>query len=156
MAIVTLEQKTKKSELNKIRCARYRQRNASQLKERRAQRYADNKDAIIASLAEYRASGRHAISAKRWADANVVTVRSIGARRRARLRAAVPPWADHQRIKLVYQRAEDATLLTGIPHVVDHIVPLNGRTVCGLHWHGNLQVLTAEANLRKSNKLQIF
>jgi hypothetical protein len=72
----------------------------------------------------------------------------------SRLREAMPSWADRDAIAEVYAEARRLTVETGTPHEVDHIVPLLGVGVCGLHWEGNLQVLPMTANRRKSNSLR--
>ncbi len=52
----------------------------------------------------------------------------------------------------IYREARRVTKLTGTWHHVDHIIPLNGKDVCGLHVPWNLQILTAVDNMFKSNK----
>lgn len=64
---------------------------------------------------------------------------------------ATPPWASMSSIRDLYRIAKDMTQATGIPHVVDHIIPLNHPRVCGLHVDWNLQVVTQRANDAKSN-----
>lgn len=62
-----------------------------------------------------------------------------------------PPWADLDKIKTVYIEATRISKETGIVHHVDHIVPLMGRKVSGLHVFENLQIIPARDNLSKSN-----
>jgi len=54
-------------------------------------------------------------------------------------------------IEKVYDDAAYLTLETGVLHRVDHIIPLNGVDCSGLHVPWNLQILTEEANVAKSN-----
>lgn len=79
--------------------------------------------------------------------------RAIKAKRRAAYLNAMPPWADKGAIQSIYAEAQRKTRETGVQHHVDHVVPLRGKLVSGLHVHWNLQVLTATANRSKYNRL---
>lgn len=68
---------------------------------------------------------------------------------------ATPKWADKKAIKRIYDESKEITKNTGIKHHVDHIVPLRHPLVCGLHVAHNLQIITEQENLRKSNDHQI-
>lgn len=62
---------------------------------------------------------------------------------------ATPKWlsaADWNRIKKVYRSKPEGKQ-------VDHIVPLKGETVCGLHVPWNLQYLTPKENKKKGNRV---
>ncbi len=67
---------------------------------------------------------------------------------------ACPAWLtsdDYASMVRTYQKCLSATRSTGVQHHVDHIIPLNGLIVCGLHVPANLQVLSALDNIVKSN-----
>lgn len=67
-------------------------------------------------------------------------------------KARIPGWADLESIKRIYLEAERRSQETGIKHHVDHIVPLNGKIVSGLHWTKNLQIIPWSENLQKGNR----
>ena len=75
------------------------------------------------------------------------------AARRAGLNKATPKWADRKAIKEIYKQCIEKTKQTGVKYEVDHIVPLRGELVSGLHVHWNLQILMAKDNRSKSNKV---
>lgn len=72
--------------------------------------------------------------------------------RREEVKQRTPVWANLDAINEVYKQCREVSRLTGIAHHVDHVIPLRGKNVCGLHVHNNLQIITAKENLKKSNK----
>jgi hypothetical protein len=77
------------------------------------------------------------------------TSRMHGMRRRMHERRNTPPWVDRKAIAEMYRLARSLTRETGELHVVDHIVPLRGKIVSGLHWHGNMRVIHWRENASK-------
>ena len=76
-------------------------------------------------------------------------------KRKASLIQRTPKWADIEKIKAFYIELERLTKETGILHEVDHIIPLQGKFVSGLHVHNNLQILTRSENRSKGNNFNI-
>jgi 5-methylcytosine-specific restriction endonuclease McrA len=71
--------------------------------------------------------------------------------RTKRLKYATPIWANRLAIEEIYVKARMLTLSTGIKHEVDHIIPIKGVNVSGLHVENNLQILTKKENRSKWN-----
>lgn len=56
-----------------------------------------------------------------------------------------------EKMVALYSLSRMFTKETGITHEVDHIIPLQGKTVSGLHVYENLRVVTRNINRRKSS-----
>lgn len=77
-------------------------------------------------------------------------------KRRTIRMARTPAWADEGRIRAIYGQAQALTAATGVMHHVDHVIPLQGELVSGLHVPENMQVLTGVENSRKRNKFEVL
>jgi transposase len=113
-----------------------------------------NTEAMADYQREYRKNNRDKFAKyqAKWEDRNRQYKNEKEARRRARKLSATPAWlteSDLDAMRAIYAEAQRLTNETGILHHVDHIYPLKGRTVCGLHCPLNLQILTATDNLSK-------
>lgn len=70
--------------------------------------------------------------------------------RRARVRNQLPDTADFEKIKEIYSNCRKISEETGIPHEVDHIIPISKG---GMHHQDNLQIITRELNRKKGASL---
>ena len=124
--------------------------------ERKRKRYRENLEGSRAQRRNYRQNNLEKVKvwARKWQKKNLAKSAAACAKRRAKKLNATPHWLteqDHKYIQALYRKAQELTKQTGIQHHVDHIHPLQGENICGLHVPENLQILTAEENLRKSN-----
>lgn len=91
---------------------------------------------------------------KIWAKNNKQRNALKEASRRCSKENATPPWLTQEHldgIEWIYFLREEMSIHHGIQYHVDHIVPLKGKNVIGLHVPWNLQILTASENQSKSN-----
>jgi hypothetical protein len=96
------------------------------------------------------------LATKAWRKANPGKDGHYVAKRRSKLKHAIPPWLTPQHIeeiKSFYKLAKELQWLSEEPLHVDHIVPLQGKNVCGLHVPWNLQILPRKENMRKGNRI---
>ena len=95
---------------------------------------------------------------KSWKVANPGRVQAMDAKRRAATIQRTPLWLtedDSWVFAQAYELAALRTKMFGFVWHVDHIVPLQGRLVSGLHVPYNLRVIPAVENLRKSNSFSV-
>lgn len=86
---------------------------------------------------------------------NAARVRANGIKYRNKLSSATPDWLTEEhwaQMNAVYAEARRLTKDTGVRHDVDHMHPINGKTLSGLHVPWNLQILTQAKNVAKSNR----
>lgn len=106
--------------------------------------YRKNSPLIKARVRQYKQENKALI--RKW----------IGSRKKV-FKLATPKWLSKEQreeMEHFYWLASDLKRVTGFDYHVDHIIPLQGENVCGLHVPWNLQVLPSYMNLSKGNKLR--
>ena len=125
-----------------IICKKYREHNKEKIAENKKKWQQNNKD-------------KRRVIRKKYEQANPAKTTARKAKRRAQKLQATPKWLtkqDFAAIREWYRAAKQLEKETGKKFHVDHIIPLRGRNVCGLHVPNNLQVITAIENVKKGNK----
>ena len=127
----------------RVQTQKWTKENPDRRKEITAKWQDNNPEAHQASLKKGRA---------KWDAANPAKVTAKTVRHRAKKFHATPEWVNEFFIEEAYALAKLRTKVTGIKWEVDHIIPLNSKTVCGLHVEDNLQVIPKRQNRVKHNK----
>lgn len=121
---------------------RYRELNREQLRAKALERRNKDPEAARASYT-------------RWAKANPEKHAARAARYKTQRLGATPAWSDKSACDRFYALAAELEAAFGVEMHVDHVIPLRGRLVCGLHVPENLQVVTGEYNVRKRNRFSL-
>jgi 5-methylcytosine-specific restriction endonuclease McrA len=141
---------------NQTRAEYFRAYNQSEAGQKAKQEYyGRNREAVIAR-AQARDTTKVTEYKLAYKERNPDLYKELVSLRRRRFRLATPKWLSAEQkleIRLKYRLAIELSRRTGERYVVDHIVPLQGEEVCGLHVPWNLEVVTQTENLKKSNKL---
>jgi len=114
----------------------------------------ENAEAFLAAKRASVTKWRESPKGKEWHEKNRDRKMEHTRARQVRKQRAMPCWVDRGAIRDVYKQAQNLSQETGIPHEVDHIIPLKGVGVSGLHVPWNLQVVTKFENRSKGNRLQ--
>ena len=151
-----------------VECKRINEKNSKNKREYEKQRYIDNRDHILSNVKTRYIEKKDMILEylQKWRDSNKDKTREYrkenkhlyahhAALRRKKVRQATPPWADLEQIKEIYRLAAVKTSTEGVKYEVDHIIPISSSMISGLHWEGNLQIITKEENNKKSNTLSL-
>lgn len=93
-------------------------------------------------VAEYNAAYRSLL----WGETNSGRATTLAIR--------TPKWASKEAIAAKYREARELAEQTGVEHHVDHIIPLCGPLVCGLHVENNLNVVQGVLNLQKARSFE--
>lgn len=136
---------------------RYAKDNPEKIKVRNDRFRANNPEKVILNNTEYRKNNleKSKKDCSQWKKDNPDKVNSINTRRYAKKLNAIPPWLTKEQYKEIqefYTLAKELQWLSEESLEVDHIIPLQGKNVSGLHVPWNLQILPKSINIKKSNK----
>ena len=136
------------AECRRLRCIEYRQKNASK-ELKRAEKYRSTHEA---ERQLYYINNKEKIDAhnKQYAKDHPEVLKAISIKNNAKRKLRVVAWTDWDKIA-EFEKGQPEEGMTE-----DHIIPLCGRKVAGLHVSWNLQWLTRSVNSSKNNRIDLL
>jgi len=138
---------------------RLRRKNSPEkVREEKRAEYLKHKSIYVQRAKAWRLENPESVrkAARDWHKQNPEKSYAAVVKRRMAKLNRTPVWLTAEQrneIARVYRKARGLTISTGISHQVDHVVPLRNKRVSGLHVPWNLQILTANQNQSKGNRL---
>ena len=123
-----------------------------------AEIYARYKESSLSASKQYYQDHIEERKAKQrlWSKTNRGTANALSKRYKLKKVNATPAWLTPEQLynmKCTYKVAAQLGQYSSEKWHVDHIVPIRGKDVCGLHVPWNLQVLPAKMNMQKGNRI---
>lgn len=128
---------------------------------RQKKQYGEYNRAVISKKARERYAKNHAVELKKkqlYRQKNKGLIAALNTQRKRYIKLRTPKWVGSEEkwlMKEAYDLAALRTRVTGFSWHVDHIIPLQGKLVSGLHVPTNLQVIPGVANIRKRNNYDL-
>jgi len=156
LTIKRKEDYTKNKARDLQRSKEYYSDNVDNYKDKRAEYYIDNKEIILARNNNWKEVNKeqHAEKCAEYAKANRGKRNAWDAEYTASKAQRTPPWFEKELVEAIYIEADEFRK-TGLAIDVDHIVPLRGKLVSGLHCIANLQILEEGLNRSKNNNFVV-
>ncbi len=137
---------------------RYKDKNRKEIRKKGLEYYHNNRERQLALSKKRRDENpeKEHKRCKKYRQENKGTINTKTARRRAAQLQRTPSWLTEEhlkQIKDVYNEAARLTKETGVAHEVDHVFPLQGDDISGLHVPWNLQILQKPVHVFKGNRL---
>ena len=138
----------------------YRNAHAVEISMQKAQWKLANKERVAKNDKAYAQKNpdKRTLARKKWVLENPGKDTAAKALNTQKRKKRTPAWLtadNHWMLEQAYELAALRTKMFGFPWHVDHVIPLNGKNVSGLHTPYNLQVIPGVENLRKGNKMVI-
>jgi len=149
-------QQTKKTDKSKQSYRRYRKQHKDKVNKRSIAYYHSSLAPKIKKLRNENPEEGYK-NQRNWEKRHPGRKRAITAARQIAILQATPKWYKYEKkaIADLYEQSSLLTKQTGKLYTVDHIVPIQGKKVCGLHTLCNLRIITGKENFSKNNKFDV-